>query len=57
MKYYKIIYKNDSLGDLGNLVIGVLRSEELAKEIIKSHPSMQYEIEVIEGDIYLLSDL
>lgn len=54
MKYYKIIYQNESLGDL---VIGVLRSELLVKDILKANPLMNYKVEVIEGDIHLLSDL
>lgn len=54
MKYYKIIYQNESLGDL---VVGVLNNELLVKDILKANPLMNYKVEVIEGDIYLLSDL
>lgn len=54
MKYYKIIYQNESLGDL---VVGVVINKLLANDILKANPKMNYRIEVVEGDIYLLSDL
>lgn len=54
MKYYKIIYQNESLGDL---VVGILNNELLVKDILKANPLMSYKVEVIERDIYLLSDL
>lgn len=53
MKYYKIIYQNESLGDL---VVGIVRSEFLVKNILDANPLMNYKVEVIEGDIYLLDN-
>lgn len=54
MKYYKIIYQNESFGDL---VVGIVKNKLLAKDILDANPLMNYKIEVIEGDIHLLSDL
>lgn len=54
MKYYKIIYQNESLGDL---VVGIVRNKFLANDILKANPLMNYKVEVVEGDIYLLDDL
>lgn len=53
MNYYKIIYRNGS----HDLVVGVVINRLLANDILKANPKMNYRIEVVEGDIYLLSDL
>ena len=54
MKYYKIIYQNESFGDI---VVGIVKNKFLVKDILNANPLMNYKVEVIEGDIYLLSDL